>query len=345
MNSTAYIFTIGPGSLSRQGLYLLKSINRNTEAGKEDVFVYIVDGEKDNIEDDIINEVGERATLIEGPMPNKNYPLSAAHGALKKASEVSDHEYLVLLDTDIVVLDDITIHEENEAELFVAPEVISHQFWASKDKSEDLLRDVFEKYGFDYPDIAVDSNYDRTEINPYYNSGVIITKNNDFPERYLELSREIHGNLPEKNYNSDMISLSLLAQDYDLFELPPQYNFFQAIRPYPQEGTKVVHYVDLRALRRGVILSRRISSGWFADKLEGTGVLKDIHSMSKLKLFIDSLLEINVAYNRRIKGRELLNFKVRKILIRGLEITRTKQLARDVANWVLGKEKFKEKNY
>jgi hypothetical protein len=57
------------------------------------------------------------------------------------------------------------------------------------------------------------------------------------------------------------------------------------------------------------------------------------------------LLELNVAYNRRIKGRELLNYKIRKMLIRALEITNTKQLARDVANWILGKEKFKEKSY
>lgn len=346
MSSLAYTFTIGPGELSKQGIYLLRSIVKNTEARKEDIYVYVVNYEKEDIDDEILDEVKEEATLIEGPMPNPDYPLSAAHGALKKTSEVTDSEYILLIDTDTVVLDDITVHEENDGELFLTPVPVSHKYWNSKEKSNEEFRKLFDKYDFEYPeDREVRSNYDRAEVNPYYNGGFILTKNNDFPERWLDLSERVFGELPQKNYFSEMVALALLASEYDVVSLGPEYNFFQTLRPYPQEGTKMVHYVDTRSLYRGIYLSNKFGSGWFSDKLEGTGILEEYYSLGRTRKTVDIMLESKHSYTRRIKGRKLLYLKILDPILLGLEKTGTKQLARDVANWILGKEKFKEKSY
>lgn len=345
MNSLAYIFTVGPGELSRQGLYLLRSIQKNTRAEKEDIFVFIVKSEKDEINDEVLEELKEKSTVLEGEMPNKEYPLSAAQGALKSASKNTNHDYLLLLDTDTVVLEDVEVHKHNNAELFLAPEVISRRFWASKKKSEELLKKIFDEYGFSFPDTKLKSNYDREEINPYYNSGVILTKNSDFPERFVDLSKEVHGNLPQKNYFSEMVSLSMLASEYEVYSLGPEYNFFQARRLYPQEGIKIVHYLDTRSLFRGVILSEKLGSGWFSYKLRGTGVHSDWDEKGRIRRKISFLAEANKAYNSRIKDRDLVNYKIRKILIKGLEVTGTKQLARNLTNLILREKKFREQSY
>lgn len=345
MISLAYTFTIGPGELSKQGLYLLRSIVRNTEADKEDIYVYIVEGERKDIDDEVLEEIRDKATLIEGPMPNPDYPLSAAHGALKKTSEVSDKEYILLLDTDTVILDDITVQYEKEGDLFLTPVLVSHKYWNSKKKSDKEFRKLFDEYGFEYPDKTVYSNYDREEVNPYYNGGFILTKNNDFPERWLDLSDEVFGSLRKDNYFSEMIALALLASDYDVVSLGPEYNFFQTLRPYPQEGTKMVHYVDTRSLYRGIFLSQKIGSGWFYEKLKGTGVLEQYHSQGKLKMTMDILREVKHSHTRRVNGKKLLYLRLISPVLTALEKTGTKQLARDITNRILGKEKFKEKNY
>jgi hypothetical protein len=201
----------------------LRSIVKNTEAEKKEIFVFVVEDEKDDIEDDVLEEVDDKATLIQGEMPNEEYPLSAAHGALKMASEVSDKDYLLLLDTDMLVLDDIEVHERIDRELFLTPATVSHKFWNSKEKSNEEFRSLFDKYGYDYPeDKNLRSNYGREEINPHYNGGFILTKNNDFPERWLNLSKEVHGKLPKRNISSEMVSLSMLATEYETEVLGPE---------------------------------------------------------------------------------------------------------------------------
>jgi hypothetical protein len=183
------------------------------------------------------------------------------------------------------------------------------------------------------------------KINPIFNSGVILTKNNDFPEKYLELSKKIHGELPNKNYFSDMVSLSMLASEYEVYELNPNYNFFQAYRPYPQEGTKIVHYIDLRALYRDIILNKKIGSGWFSKKLENLGIKESYKRISRPRRWIKQISESYYAYNCIIKERSPLNFKIRMFFIRLLELTKTKKLARKTANKILGEKKFSEDKY
>ena len=325
---------------------MLNSIRENTEASKEEVFVFIVEEEKEDIDQDVLDEVRSKATLLEGEMPNPDYPLSAAHGALKKASERTEEDYVLLLDTDTIILDDITIHEEEEADLFLTPVPISYKYWNSREKSNEEFRKLFDEYGFEYPeDIDLKSNYDREKVNPYYNGGFILTKTNGFPERWLNLSKEVFGNLPRKNYFSEMIALALLASDYEVEPLGPEYNFFLPFRPYPQEGTKMAHYIELETLYRSVFLSEKIGSDWFVSRLENTGVLEDFRSMNKVKRSLMVLNNSYKSYVTEVKNRELLNYKIRMKIIWLLELTGTKQLARDIANWILGKEKFKETSY
>jgi hypothetical protein len=94
-----------------------------------------------------------------------------------------------------------------------------------------------------------------------------------------------------------------------------------------------------------VYLSEKIGSGWFKSKLEDTGILEDLYSTNKIKRSLTMLNESYYSYNVRIKGRETLNYKIRKKLIYLLEVTDTKNLARNVANFLLREERFKEDKY
>ena len=341
MSSLAYTFTIGSGELSNQGLYLLRSIKENTGATKEEIFVFITKKEKSDIEEHVLDEIRQKATLIEGNMPKEGYPHSAAVGALKKASEVSNSEYILLLDTDTLVLDEINIQQGKSADILVTPGTLSRKYWASKEKSDEKFRKLFDEYGFEYPEgETVYSSYGDEEINPYFNAGFVLTKNNDFPERWLSLTKKIHSHLNKNKHFADQISLSLLASDYQKSILDPQFNFFQTLYPYPYEGTKVVHYVETETLYRGIYLSKRIGSGWFAKKVGETGLLEDYRDMNMLKKFFTILNETYFSYNVRVRNRETINYKIRKRLIYLLELTSTKNLARKIANKLLRKQKF-----
>jgi hypothetical protein len=86
-----------------------------------------------------------------------------------------------------------------------------------------------------------------------------------------------------------------------------------------------------------------IGSGWFYEKLKGTGVLEQYHSQGKLKKTIDMLREVKHSHTRRVNGKKLLYLRLIGPMLTILEKTETKQKARDVANSILGKEKFKGK--
>lgn len=341
MSSLAYTFTIGPGELSKQGLYLLRSIKQNTKAKKSQIYVYVVNSEKGDIDDEVLEEVEEKATLIEGPMPKESYPHSAAVGALNETSKISNEDYIVLLDTDTLVLDDIEIHSEKEGELYVTPATLARKYWASKQKSNDEFRKLFNKFNFEYPENKiVCSSFGEEEINPYYNGGVILTKNNDFPERFVELTKRVHGELSGPNHFADQLSLSLLATEYDLVELDPQYNQFQTLYPYPEEGTKIVHYVETEILYRCIYLSNKIGSGWFLHKTKNTGLINNYRSINKIKRALLILNEAYFSYKVRVKGGTTINYKIRMKFIKLLEFTKTKQMARKIANMLLREEKF-----
>lgn len=253
MADLTYAFSTGPGILEQQACLLLNSIRANTDTTSDDILIYVVESERDELTTELLSHFEDHATVVNGPMPNPDYPLSATHAALVAASQESPNNYTLLLDTDTIVLDDIDIHTRKSAELFVKPADFGNRYWASS-QSQDAWRSLYDKFDFEFPSNRVESTVDHRTMLPYYNSGVILTENNDFPERYLDLSRDIHPVLSENSYFSDMVSLGLLSADYDVEVLEEDYNY-----PLPHylttpKSAKIIHYNESNPLYGSIVI-------------------------------------------------------------------------------------------
>lgn len=250
MSGLTYCFAIGPGELAYQAKYLLQSIELNTTASREQIVVYVVTEEKPLIDDEILEYVAENATVIEGDMPNKEYPLSAAHAALVEGANHSEDDHLLLLDTDTVVLEDISVHLGGTSDLYLVPAHKSTFYWADLDRSKQDWKNLFEEYGFEFPTQRVTSTTDGGTMLPYFNGGMILTKNNDFPERWMTLCDKLHGKLPEANYFTEMVGLALLASDFEINVLSHEYNYMSNLHKSVPENVKILHYYDTLGLLR-----------------------------------------------------------------------------------------------
>lgn len=255
MDGLTYAFSTGPGDLENQACFLLKSIQTYTSASPGDIVIYVVDSEIDRLSKGVLSYFDENASIVRGPMPNPDFPLSASHGALVAASRETTNDYIILLDTDTVVLDDIEIQNSSQADLFLKPADLGDRYWASPESINDW-KSLYDKYNFDIPAFRVRSTVDNQQMLPYYNGGVILTANNDFPERWLNLSREIHGNLPLSNYFSEMVALALLSSDYSVDVMSEEYNYPLHMHLTVPTGTKVVHYNNFDCVRRAMAIDK-----------------------------------------------------------------------------------------
>jgi hypothetical protein len=270
MPNLTYTFAIGPGHLAQQARWLLQSIYANTDASADDIVTYVVEDERDDIGAETLEYFEERSTVIEGEMPNPEYPLSAAHAALVAATKHSNNHYTVVLDTDTVVIDDISVYENADADLFLVPPPISTLFWTDPQQSRTAWLELYDEYDIDGPDFRVNTTVHGGETLPYFDSGVIVVRNDtDFPERWRDLSKSIHGNLPESNYYCDNVSIGLLSNEYKLETLSELYNYTQKayINPAPDD-VKVIHYNETMSLYRSLrnpSVKERLESTDIAD--------------------------------------------------------------------------------
>jgi hypothetical protein len=264
---------------------LLESIHRNTSASAEDIVTYIVTEEENKIDDSVLSFVDDYSHTIKGAMPNPDFPLSAAHGALREAAAYSDNDYLLLLDSDTIVLDDINVHENYNAELYLKPEDIGTRYWARSDSTDDW-KELYDRYGIQFPESRVHSTVDNREMLPFFNGGVILTKNNKFPERWLNLSKQLHGKLPASNYYSEMVALALLSSEYEVHKLTERHNYPLHLRLKPYNDCKILHYHRPMCLYRASVFDER-SKRYYEDfdledrfelpRLRRLAVLRDIY--------------------------------------------------------------------
>jgi hypothetical protein len=303
MSDITYAFAIGPGILSQQARWLLQSIEANTDATEDDIVSYLVLSEKEKISDETIEYFKQHSTLIEGEMPNPDYPLSAAHAALEMATKESKHEYTMLLDTDTVVLDNITLHQDSDAELLLVPEPISTNYWADTDQSLDSWRALYEQYDIAFPGLQVESTIHDQAMPPYFNSGVIISQNNTkFSEEYLRFSKKIHSTLSHHNYYSDMVSLGLISNKYHIETLPEAYNYLQKAHvSSPPNNVKILHYI------KPMNLYRSLRNPTISSRLQETTIQHYFESIPKRKLYSGLIRSYVKAYELENPDSHLSN--------------------------------------
>lgn len=262
MTDLTYTIAIGGNNAqnyAHKARLLLDSIQKNTTATSEDVVIFITKNARDQIDKNLRSSFEQDSVFVTGELPNPSYPLSAAHTALVKAGRQTDNPYLLLLDADIVVLDDIDIQNMYSADLYLKPADIGTRYWAQND-SITRWEDLYNKFEFEFPTERVQTTVDKREILPYYNGGVILTKNNGFPERWRSLCKEIHNEIERSTFFSEMIALSLLSTDYEVHILNQLYNYPLNFYLTPPKDAKIIHYHDPISLVRAALLDADLNN-------------------------------------------------------------------------------------
>lgn len=291
MVDITYIVTVGPGELTRQSEWLLRSIRANTSATREDIVSFVANQESDRIPEPTIEYFDEHSVLLEGEIPDPEYPLSATHAALVRASEYSSNEYLVLLDTDTLVLDDIDAHRGSDADLLLVPESTTKSYWADMSRSWDAWVDLYDECDVPYPGPQLRSTVNDKEMLPYYNGGVIVQKNGiDFPERWRDLSERLHDSI-EHSFYAEQVALGILSNEYDVREVSERYNYMQIVHiGPPPDDTVVVHYPDTISLYRALL------NPTIKRKLQGTGAVEHFRNKTRREVAYNSLKSLIKAY-------------------------------------------------
>ena len=281
-------FVTGSEPLATQAKYLSRSIRQFGDFNQE--FVFIPEEEYSHIPEGVITELDKYHTIIEGQIPISDYQISSKIKGVIESERYSSADIIAFLDTDTLVLDDLSDYSLNRAKFSASPvDVVTDKYWTSDESRNEWLK--FEQYfGLNETGSTVVSLVDKRECRPYYNAGVLFFQP-PFGKEWLNWTNRVYHRASRKR-NSDQVSLGLLSQKYECSVLSQTYNFPVPHRIYFPSDVKVLHYHQLPHLIR--ILTPELKK-----KLKMIGVLEEIQKYYTLR----SLVGSSYGFKKPIKGR------------------------------------------
>jgi len=240
------VFTSGAGKIGLQSLYLSRSIRLYGNFDRS--FVYIPESELPDLDNCIVSELREHHSLLFGEIPIEDYPISAKIQGMATAQEQGESGYTVLLDSDTIVLNNIKLGNNHDAELFAAPvNVAIDRYWTSSNSEADWQK-FYHMFGIEPPERTVTTVIDKQRIKPYYNAGVVIARNG-FAKKWLDWTEEVFYHASNSKRNADQVALGLLSEKIDTCELDKNYNYPVHFVRYPN-SICVLHYFNLNTIVR-----------------------------------------------------------------------------------------------
>jgi hypothetical protein len=241
---SAVAFVLGEGNWAGKGLALARSVALFSSG--HEVFVAVPSAERDGVPASVLEECRSLATVVEVDPPIDGYPIATKILALKRAVERFETGRYVLLDTDTLVLADLDALPR--AELGVRPANFARR-WRETGMGELLDPSLYEAYGFTPPEGTVTGTVDGRKMLPCWNAGVVTTTDPDFPGRWLDLTRELIGDLRNGRF-ADQVALSLLSTEVETTALSTLDNFPGAYRLRFPTAIRILHYHNFRHVAR-----------------------------------------------------------------------------------------------
>jgi hypothetical protein len=243
--SLGIVFAFGPGDLALQARSLARSIRNFTDP--DAVLAFTTTDELEDVPESIVAELESTCTIETGPSPLGGYPIAIKQAALDRAASVLDTNYLLCLDTDVLVLDNIPVPKCNN-ELYLKPIDIGGQYYGSQ-ASHSEWESLADTFGMTFPGVTTRSTVDRKPIPPYWNAGMVLTRNNEFPAKWLSLTKELYEN-HDTGYFTDQVALGLLSTQYEVGEVGEEYNYPLTNRLFVPHSVKILHYNTFYQLAR-----------------------------------------------------------------------------------------------
>ena len=209
-----YSFPIGGKEFAENAKWVARSIKKH--CSDPHIVVGIRPEEREEISDSVLEEVKDIVDdFIEIERPREEYPISIKIENLVRAAKISDRDFIVHLDSDVLVMSDLTklIPEtRNQGWMKVKEVDFGAQYWGGTESEKDW-KYLFDEIGEEYPGRIFNSTIDDRDIPPFFNAGFVMAPNTDFANDWLEMTKLVWDNF-ETPY-SDQIALGLLSMRYD----------------------------------------------------------------------------------------------------------------------------------
>lgn len=242
-DDVAFALTADDGIFEQKSLLLVRSLR--DQYPDAPILVFLPDDP--DMTDAGRAELEETTTVRTGAFPVNDYPHTAFQRAFELAAEEFDVKYYAALDSDAVVLNPISLPRP-DADLYAAPMYMGVWPWQAEGGITADWVTLFNHYDIPLPETHNRGVTDDQPMwPPYYNSGVMITTDPDFPSRFLRVNEELFGgDLTETDpaIETEQVALALFANDpeIDFAELDVGQNWMMGgFRSVPDD-VEVLHY-------------------------------------------------------------------------------------------------------
>jgi len=230
------------------------------------VVCFVPDGSLDRMDEAVRRYLRDATDVVEGPFPVPDYPPSALLAALRAAPERHPTaDYYVAVDTDAAVINPLTLPEA-DVDCFLTPNVWSETgVWSAVDGPREPWLALFDRFDVDPPEDRVRAAVDGVLMwPPYYNSGVVVTGDPAFPERWIDVTRVVleGDEVDGRPLLADQIALSVVAAERDVAHLDALRNYLMPAFLRVPDDVQVLHYhhEDVLATLRNPVVKRRLAS-------------------------------------------------------------------------------------
>lgn len=247
----AFALTGDGGIFEQKTLLLVRTLRDHYPEAP--ILTFIPDDSSVPLSEPAHRELDATTTIRTGEFPIDEYPHTAFQRAFELAAEEFDATYYAALDTDTVVLNQITLPRE-EADLYAAPMYMGVWEWQAAGSRTDDWERLFNHYSIPIPNEQNTGLTDTVEMwPPYFNSGVMVTTDTELPRRFRKMNEDVYGGTltnADPAIETEQIVLGLLANDpeIDFCELSERQNWMMGGFHDVPDNVEVLHYQFLDTL-------------------------------------------------------------------------------------------------
>ncbi|WP_347720773.1 glycosyltransferase [Candidatus Nanohalovita haloferacivicina] len=244
---TTVSYPVGGSDFAEKALDLTNSIRRNSDEVK--IVTGIREEEKDEIDEETLREIKEKTEMHTIRRSTEKYPISAKISTMKKASEEVDSDILIHLDSDVFVVDNIEdiFKIRNDKDFLAKPVDFGNQHYACK-KSFKQWQEIANALNKDFKGLKYRSTIDNNRIPPYFNAGVVVSFNDEFPKRWAQVTDKVY-EITQSRY-SDQIALGLLEQEFKRGKIEEKKSYNLPGHFRVPENVEILRYEDYNHLLR-----------------------------------------------------------------------------------------------
>lgn len=249
LQDVTFAITTDSGQMEKQAMLLCESIERYCSSPQ--IINFIPKSSFNKLTNKTKRYFDETTTVVTDDIPIRDYPISAKLQSFVEAAKVADYNHIAMLDTDTVLLSPITV-PATQADLYLKPVDVGAQYWGSSESLSDWKK-LYEWFDIPFPTQKVQSTIDKRPVLPYWNAGVVITKDDALPSRLLTMTQNLwHVDAigSEEDFFLDQLALAILSETKKVSQISELQNYpLNAHLTCPNE-VQLIHYRELQNLLR-----------------------------------------------------------------------------------------------